>query len=75
MSFSFTGLDNLSISSEDYLWEGAGVPGVYCLGIQQMDNSELFWVMFCCKNTIQSMIDNKKLSDLGHCPLVPINKT
>jgi len=36
MSFSFTGLDNLSISSEDYLWEGAGVPGVYCLGIQQM---------------------------------------
>lgn len=27
----------LTISPSDYLWQGAGVPGYYCLGIQEMD--------------------------------------
>jgi len=38
MSFSFTGISSLDMTPDDYLWQGAGEPGVYCMGIQQMDN-------------------------------------
>lgn len=30
------GIKELTITPGDYLWEGAGIPGVYCMGIQQM---------------------------------------
>jgi hypothetical protein len=26
----------LTIFPQDYLWQGAGIPGYYCLGIQEM---------------------------------------
>jgi hypothetical protein len=29
----------LTIYPIDYLWQGAGIPGYYCLGIMAMDNS------------------------------------
>jgi len=31
------GTKGLTISPFDYLWQGTGVPGEYCLGIQAMD--------------------------------------
>jgi len=36
-TINFSGLGLLSIQNIDYLWQGTGVPGQYCLGIQAMD--------------------------------------
>jgi len=37
-SINFPGIGDLPIQPIDYLWQGAGVPGTYCLGIYSMDN-------------------------------------
>jgi len=38
MTFAFQGVSGLSITPDDYLWQGTGVPGQYCMGIQQYAN-------------------------------------
>jgi len=36
MQLAFPGINSLAIMPSDYLWQGAGVPGVYCMGVQEM---------------------------------------
>jgi hypothetical protein len=37
LSIKFETAGYLSILPQDYLWQGAGIPGTYCMGIQAMD--------------------------------------
>jgi len=37
LTLKLKGTNGLTITGSDYLWQGTGVPGEYCLGIQAMD--------------------------------------
>jgi len=39
LSIKFETAGYLSILPQDYLWQGAGIPGTYCMGIQAMGKS------------------------------------
>ena len=39
LTLTLDGLGDLTVQPTDYLWQGAGIPGAYCLGIQGMDGN------------------------------------